>query len=118
MIDLWEIFRDTPFNKDLKFTKEQLPVLPDCFTQTIWGQPRLGMLGQYRCSNMNLHAYDFGKYWEIHKDKRDPMTHPVEHLVEDAPHVLGVMIGIGALAAGAVAYKLLRSGQDDSEKDN
>ena len=113
--DIHQFFKNVPFNKDIKFTKEQLPKLPGCFEPSIWGQPRLGMKGQYRCSCMALHAYDFGDHWVIHKDKRNPHTHPVEHLVEDAPHVLGAMIGVGALAAGALAYQLFRKKDDDSE---
>lgn len=115
MLDIHEFFEHVPFNKDFKFTKEQLPELPDCFKPSIWGQPRLGMRGQYRCACMALHAYDFGDHWVIHKDRRNPHTHPAEHLVEDAPHVLGAMIGVGALAAGALAYHLLKKRDEESE---
>ena len=116
MQDIHEFFERVPFNKDIKFTKEQLPELPDCFEPSIWGQPKLGMRGQYRCAHMALHAYDMGNHWIIHKDKRNPHTHPVEHLVEDAPHVLGAMIGIGALAAGVVGYHLLKRKKDDESE--
>ncbi|MFW9979361.1 MAG: hypothetical protein ACFFEJ_14850 [Candidatus Thorarchaeota archaeon] len=115
VLDIHEFFKDVPYNKDIKFTKKQLPKLPDCFEPSIWGQPKLGMRGQYRCACMALHAYDLGEHWIIHKDKRNPHTHPVEHLVEDAPHVLGAMIGVGALAAGAIAYRLLKKNDEESE---
>lgn len=112
MVDLHAIFKDIPYNEDKKFPKKDLPELPPCFKPTVWGQPKWGMIGQYRCEN--LHAYDFGDHWLIHKDKRNPLTHPVEHLVEDAPHVLGAMVGAGLIAAGA-AVALYKKSKDKPE---
>jgi hypothetical protein len=37
------------------------------------------------------------------------LTHPIEHLVEDAPRVLGAIVGIGAIVAGATVYQLFKS---------
>lgn len=96
MVDLQRYFENIPFHKDIRFSKREFPSLPMCFKPTIWGEPRLGMVGQYRCGL--LHAYDFGDYWLIHKDRKNPETHPWEHLVEDAPHLLLA----GAAIAGAV----------------
>jgi hypothetical protein len=107
LVDLEAIYKDIPYNEDKKFSKDDLPELPSCFKPTLWGQPKWGMVAQYRCKN--LHAYDFGEYWLIHKDKRNPLTHPVEHLVEDAPHVLGAMVGAGLFATGAAIALFKRS---------
>ena len=95
MIDLQSFFDNVPYNVDRIFSKSALPHLPPCFKPTLLGEYRFGMLGQYRCKN--LHAYDFGSYWKIHKDRRNPETHPMEHLVEDAPQLLaaGVVIAAG-----------------------
>ena len=86
MIDLQRYFERIPFNMDVKFTKHQLPYLPLCFKRMFLGKPKLGMFGQYRCGN--LHAYEFESYWLIHKDRRNPETHPVEHFILDVPHRL------------------------------
>jgi hypothetical protein len=109
MIDLHEIFSDIPHSVKMKFSKKEIPELPSCFKPTILGEPKWGMIAQYRCACMNLHAYDFGDHWEIHKDKQNPLTHPIEHLVEDAPRVLGAIVGIGAIVAGATVYQLFKS---------
>lgn len=109
MVDVHEIFRNAPYNLNKRFSKADLPELPSCFRPTILGEPKWGMLAQYRCACMNLHAYDFGDYWEIHRDKQNPVTHPIEHLVEDAPRVLGAIVGVGAIVAGAAVYQLFKS---------
>ena len=94
---LEQYFERIPFNKDIRFDKREIPSLPAGFKPTILGEPRWGMVGQYRCGL--LHAYDFGSHWVIHKDKRNPETHPIEHLVEDASQ----WFLFGALAAGVIA---------------
>ena len=104
MTDLQRYFDRVPFNTDVKFTKQQLSHLPSCFKKTLLGEPRLGMIGQYRCGN--LHAYEFGSHWLIHKDRRNPETHPVEHLIEDAPHWLAIGMTIVA-GLGVAAWNYL-----------
>ena len=64
------------------------------------------MLGQYRYGP--FHAYDFGNYWLIHKDRWNPETHLWEHMVEDAPQWLAVAAVAGVLAGSAVSGFLLR----------
>ncbi|MFW9845464.1 MAG: hypothetical protein ACFFD6_01850 [Candidatus Thorarchaeota archaeon] len=116
-MDLHKIFENLPYGQDKRISKKSLPSLTDCFKEiSIWmGLPRLGMHGQYRCSCMNLHAYDFGDYWEIHKDKHNPFTKPMEHLVEDAPNVLAVIAGAVIIGAGGIAYFLSRPPKDNEK---
>ncbi len=106
MINLQLFFANVPYNKDFTFSKSKLPTLPPCFKPTLLGEFRFGMLGQYRCRN--LHAYDFGNYWVIHKDRRNPETHPIEHLIEDAPHWLAIGIGLFIGACVAIRSHLTR----------
>ena len=98
---LEQYFENVDYNQDLRFEKRDFTSLPSCFKPTILGEPRWGMLAQYRCGL--YHAYEFDTYWEIHKDKRNPETHPIEHLVEDAPHWLV----LGGIAAGVIAGAFL-----------
>ena len=83
MTNLVESFRYAPYRVEKKFTKRELPYLPSGFKPTILGEPKIGMLGQHRWGL--LHAYEFPDYWLIHKDEFNPETHPIEHLVKDAP---------------------------------
>jgi len=116
-MDLHLIFKDMPFNVDKKISKKLLPTLPSCFKKVPFymGMPRWGMLAQYRCSCMNLHAYDFGKYWEIHKDKNNPFTKPVEHLVEDAPNVLAAVTGAVVIGTLGIGYYLSKRPKNEKE---
>jgi hypothetical protein len=116
-MDLHKIFENMPYGLDKRILKKRLPSLPDCFKEIpIWmGLPKLGMHGQYRCSCMNLHAYGFGDYWEIHKDKHNPFLKPMEHLVEDAPNVLAVIAGALIIGAGGIAYFLSREPKESKK---
>jgi hypothetical protein len=100
-----EQFRNVPFNKNLRFTKIQHPTLPYGFKLSI-GDPKWGCVGQYRRGL--LHAYDMKTHWLIHKDHFNPETHPIEHLVADAPHWLA----LGAIAIAGIAGAIL---SDDDE---
>ena len=120
-MDIHRIFETIPYNVDQRISKELLPTLPSCFKQVPFyiGLPRLGMRGQYRCSCMNLHACDFGDHWEIHKDKNNPFTQPIEHLAEDAPNVLAAVTGAAILGALGLGCFLSKRPKDDrqSKKD-
>ena len=93
MTDIFRDFKDMPFRVEKRYSKQDLPFLPSCFKPTLLGEPKIGILGQYRCGL--LHAYEFPHYWLIHKDEYNPETHPVEHLAKDAPH-WGLIAAIGA----------------------
>jgi hypothetical protein len=88
-------FQNVPFNRNMRISKRQLPSLPFGFKPS-FGEPKLGCVGQYRRGL--LHAYDMQHYWLIHKDHFNPETHPIEHLVVDAPHWLA----LGALAIASL----------------
>ena len=109
-MDIHSIFETIAYNIDKEISKELLPTLPSCFRQVPFymGLPRLGMRGQYRCSCMNLHAYDFEDHWEIHKDKNNPFTQPIKHLAEDAPNVLAAVIGAAVVGALGIGYLVSR----------
>lgn len=117
-MDIHGIFESMPYNVDKKISREVMSTLPSCFKQVPFymGLPRIGMRAQYRCPCMNLHAYDFGDYWEIHKDKNNPFSRPLEHLVEDAPNVL--VAAAGALIVGAVGIGYLVSKRSKQERES
>ena len=102
---LQQYFEKIQFNKDITFDKGELPILPLGFKPTVLGEPLWGMLGQYRYGL--LHAYDFGSYWLIHKDRYNPETHPLQHLLVDAPKWLAFAGFIGGIAAGSILISRL-----------
>ena len=116
-MDIHAIFENIDYNVDKKISKEVMCNLPSCFEPVpiYMGMPRFGMRGQYRCSCMNLHAYDFGDHWEIHKDKNNPFTKPFHHLVEDAPNVLVAIVGAVAIGIAGGGYALSKLSEKEKE---
>lgn len=90
-----EYFANIPYNTNVRVSKSQMLSLPAGFVPTILGEPKFGCLGQYRRGQ--LHAYDMNSYWLIHKDHFNPETHPIEHVVVDAPEWL--VLGLAVLDA-------------------
>lgn len=93
-------FENLPYNKDEKFSKMRMRELPMGFKPGI-GELKFGCVGQYRRGL--LHALDMQDHWLIHKDHFNPETHPIQHLVADAPHLLALgAIFLGGLTAWAL----------------
>jgi len=73
-------FENIPYHKNVRYSKQEYPTLPEGFRPHI-GDYKEGCVGQYR--RRLLHAYDMKDHWLIHKDKYDPDTNPIEHLIHD-----------------------------------
>jgi hypothetical protein len=105
-MDLDRIFKKLPPGKEIRFDKKKHPRILEGFEPTLLGEPKAGLPAQLRKGN--FHAHDYGEYCDVHRDRWNPETHPVEHLIDDAPHIL-----IGSLLCGAVlgtmAWKGLKS---------
>ena len=78
-------------SNEIIIPKGACELLPDCAKETIWGFPK-GSRKQYRCGRLHIREYD--NEYRIHTDAVDPMTHPIGHLIHDAPEVLGGLAGI------------------------
>jgi hypothetical protein len=106
VVDLDRLFSTVPRGKKIVFTIVEYPNILNGFKPTIWGEPRWGLPVQLRKGK--LHAYDYGNFCEIHRDKWNPETHPLEHLRDDAPHWLAAM-AVGSLALGAFAWNHIKN---------
>ena len=68
------------FHQNVRFSKHDMPALPEGFIPHV-GDFKEGCVGQYRRGQ--FHAYDMKDYWLIHKDRFNPDTHPIEHIMFD-----------------------------------
>jgi len=93
-----------PFYIETKISKSVVSKLPECYQQTLLGEPK-GESRQYRGPH-GSHVLEYEKDWVFHRDKVDPRFDPVGHLITDAPHIilLGCVLGLAlfgvALAVG------------------
>ncbi|MEM3671123.1 MAG: hypothetical protein QW767_05190 [Thermoprotei archaeon] len=79
--------------------RDVIPVLPDCFEETLLGNPK-SSIKQYRCVH-GLHVREYADVYEIHADRFDPRKHPLLHLLSDTT--------TGRAAMVLIAIKLARS---------
>jgi len=92
--------KQIPFYTEIKISKNVISKLPECFQQTLLGEPK-GELRQYRGPH-GSHVLEYEENWVFHRDKVDPRFDPVGHLITDAPHV--ILLGCAfALALFGVA---------------
>ena len=82
----------------------------DGFVKSL-GEPH-GQIADYRKSygKEGLHVREYKDRYTIHWDKTDPLSNPMGHLLEDAPHWLAVAGGI-ALAVLAGLFLGRRKGR-------
>jgi len=78
--------RQLPFYSEFRIPKNVLQELPECFEETLLGEPK-GELRQFR-GPYGSHILEYENEWILHRDKVDPRSDPLGHLVNDAPHVL------------------------------
>jgi len=87
-----------------RISKEVLPSLEGFdFSETILGDPD-GSLRQFRNSTGLLHIREFEDYFEIHKDRVDPRTDPLGHLLRDSPETIAAL-GAATLLTPRVSFK-------------
>jgi hypothetical protein len=92
----------------LRISKEVLPSLEGFeFAETILGDPE-GSLRQFRNSS-GVHIREYAEYFEIHKDRFDPRTNPIGHLIRDSPETIAAF-GVASLLTGPVTVKKLVDG--------
>ena len=83
------------YYKEFRVFKNRVPTLPVCFEETPLGDFK-GALRQFR-GPYGSHVHEYKDYWVFHRDKIDPRYDPIGHLIQDAPHVLGIaaLLGLG-----------------------
>jgi hypothetical protein len=88
----------------LFISKEVLPSLEGLgFVETTLGDSD-GSLRQFRNST-GIHIREYEQYFEVHKDRFDPRTHPLKHLICDSPETLVAFGAASMLATGLLAAK-------------
>jgi hypothetical protein len=87
-----------------RISKEVLPSLEGLdFSETILGDPD-GSLRQFRNSTGLLHIREYKDYFEIHKDRVDPRTDPLGHLLLDSPETI-LALGAATLLTPRLSLK-------------
>jgi hypothetical protein len=99
--------------------RSELPRLPPEFASTSMGTPlwiaHPGSTAQYRAPGA-LHAYELESGHSVHRDRFDPSTEPVRHVLFEAPEV--PLAAAAACLAGVGMYLWLDgSRSDEEEKD-
>ena len=88
----------------LIISKEVLPSLEGFgFVETTLGDPE-GSLRQFR-NTTGIHAREYEEYFEVHKDRVDPRTNPLGHLICDSPETLVAFGAASILSGGFLAAK-------------
>ncbi len=105
-------FANVPIGKKFLFSKKENPTILQGFKETILGEPRWGLPPQLRRGN--LHAIDYGDACEIHMDRWNPETHPWEHLRDDAPHLLALML-VGGIGVVKLTWQWLKGISQNKE---
>ena len=92
---LCHFLKQMPHHKEILLSKRKIPRLPECFEETPLGEGR-GAIRQFR-GPYGSHIREYESCWELHRDVTDPRVDPFGHLINDAPHILGVAAIIGFL---------------------
>jgi len=90
---LCRLVEPIPYKKEIVLSKRRIRELPVCFEETLLGEPE-GAIKQFR-GPFGSHIREYANSWELHKDMIDPRIDPLGHLVNDAPHILGILALIG-----------------------
>jgi hypothetical protein len=91
----------------ISISKEVLPSLDGLgFSETILGERR-GSLRQYRNAS-GIHVREYPDRFVIHRDRVDPRSDPLGHLVKDSPETL--------LAFGTASLVFFGAGKDHSKR--
>jgi hypothetical protein len=88
---------ETIFSHDeISISKEVLPSLEDFgFEETQLGEKR-GSIKQYR-NVSGLHAREYSDRFVIHRDRADPRSDPIGHILRDSPETLVAALATSSL---------------------
>lgn len=90
-----------PYHVRYPLPKESVPMLPECFRETLLGEMVSGAGKQFR-GPYGVHVHELPDRWVLHRDPIDAGQDLIGHLIHDAPEYPASLLleVIAALATG------------------
>ena len=108
LLDIHRALQARPAGDSISLPKSEIPSLPREFRESFLGTPpwiaHPGASRQFRGPGAT-HAYELSDRFEVHRDKYDPKTDPLGHIIFDAPELV-IATGVATLLS-AVVYIFL-----------